>query len=128
TKYYSDKVTISAAGQSLASLPTPLNINKSQELAKVDGVAAVSSNIFLLLDENGGAVSFGPPPGISGSDLKGSEYENFKINYSSGRGLQASDIGKVTVGADLVKKMNAKVGGTVTLRGKQFEVVGIMNK
>ena len=34
----------------------------------------------------------------------------------------------MVVGSDLVKKLGAKVGGNVTVRGEQFKVVGIMDK
>ena len=30
------------------------------------------------------------------------------------------------VGSELVKKLGAKVGGSVTIRGEQFKVVGIL--
>lgn len=128
TKYFSHKVTISEGNSSLTSLPTPMNITKGAELAKVDGVAAVSASTFAMLNENGSAVSFGPPPSIIGSDFKGQGYETFKISYSSGREITPADNGKVDVGSDLVKKLNAKVGGKVTVRGKQYEVAGIIGK
>ena len=128
TQYYSDKVVVSASGSSLTTLPTPMNITKGQEISKVKGVAAVSDGIYLPLSENGTAVSLGPPPGIIGTDFKSNGYESFKISYSNGRALQEGDRGKVTVGSDLVKKLHAKVGGLVTVRGKSYTVVGIMNK
>ena len=73
-------------------------------------------------------MTMGMPAMIVGSDLRGSELESFKITYSAGRALEAADRGKAVVGSDLVKKLGAAVGGTITLRGTQFEVVGIMNK
>ncbi len=128
TKYYSDKVTVSDEHSSLASLPTPVNVNKADEIAKIDGVNAVSAVVYATLFDDANAVSFGPPPSINGGDLNARQYESFKITYSSGRALQAGDEGKVTVGADLVKKLNAEVGKTVHIKGKDYEVVGIMNK
>ncbi len=128
TKYYSDKVTVTEENSSLTSMPVPMNINKAKEIAKVDGVAAVSGTIYAMLNDNASAVSFGPPPSISAQELNADKYESFKITYSSGRALQEGDEGKVVVGADLVKKLDAKVGGTVNIKGKDYEVVGIMNK
>lgn len=128
TRYYADKVTVAASGGSIISLPTAMNISKAQEIAKVPGVAAVSSTIYLPLEESGGGLSFGPPPAIIGTDLKGDRYETFKVSYSSGRGLRATDRGKAVVGSDLVDRLHAKVGGTVRLRSENFEVVGILNK
>jgi len=128
TEYYSDKVIISPAGGSLSTMPMPLKISKAEEIARVQGVAVVSGSIFLPLSEEASAVSFGPPPGIIGSDLKGDSYESFKISYSSGRELTTGDQGKVVVGADLVDKLKAKVGKSITIRDKPFTVVGIMEK
>lgn len=128
TKYYSDKVTVVEENASLVALPTPMNINKAQEIAKVDGVNAVAGTIYTTLSDDIDAVSFGPPPSISAQEFNGEEYESFEITYSSGRALQEGDEGKVVVGADLVKKLGAKVNGTVKIKDKDYEVVGIMNK
>ncbi len=128
TKYYSDKVTVAEEHSSLASLPTPVNVNKAEEIAKVEGVNAVSAVVYTTLFDGVDAVNFGPPPSITGENLNTRQYESFKITYSSGRALQAGDEGKVTIGADLVKKLNAEVGKTVRIKGKDYEVVGIMNK
>ncbi len=128
TRYYSDKVTVAAGGSSLMALPTPMNINKAKDIAEVPGVVAVSGGIYIPLEEEISAVSFGPPPGIVGAQFGSDQYESFKIDYSAGRALEESDHGKVVIGSDLVKKLNAEIGGMVTVRGKQYEVVGIMEK
>ena len=47
---------------------------------------------------------------------------------AEGRDLTAADRGKAVVGCDIAKALGAKVGGTVDLRGKPFEVVGIYDK
>ena len=47
-----------------------------------------------------------------GSDMRGQDLETFKISYSQGRALTASDQGSVVVGADLVKKLSAKWAGS----------------
>ena len=50
------------------------------------------------------------------------------MSYAEGRALTPDDIGSVVVGSDLVDKLGAEVGGTVTVRGEQFTVVGILDK
>ena len=65
---------------------------------------------------------------IQGSDMRGQQLESFQISYTQGRALTAADQGSVVVGADLVKKLGAKVGGQVTVRGEKFTVVGILDK
>jgi putative ABC transport system permease protein len=126
TEYFSDKVTISQ-GES-AFLSGPMNINKAQEIEAVEGVQAVSASVYTTLEEGFDAISFGPPASISGEELKNRELESFKLSYSSGRQLEEGDFGKVVVGADLVKKLNAEVGGKVVVRGQEYEVIGIMDR
>jgi len=125
TKYYADKVTVS--GSDSLFISTPLDINKADEIARVQGIRAVSSTIFTTLKKTMDTVSFGPPPGIAASDYKGRQYDTFPISYQ-GRELQAADQGKVTVGSDLIDKLGAKIGGKVKIRDRDFEVVGIINK
>ncbi len=129
TKYYSDKVTVSEASNAITGFGTnPLSIDKIADLEKVDGVARASSGIAMMLDEEMSSVNMGVPPNIQGTDFRDEGFESFKIFYSSGRALAPDDNGKVVVGSDLVKKLSAKVGNKVKIRGKYFEVVGIMEK
>jgi putative ABC transport system permease protein len=125
TDYFSDKVIVNQS-ESLF-LTGPININKGKQIEKVDGVRAVSANATTTLSKNQGA-SFGPPASISGEELKNRALEHFKITYSSGRQIEENDNGKVVIGSDLVKKLHAKVGGSVKVRGKDYKVIGIMNK
>ncbi len=127
TQYYADKVTVS--GSDSLFISAPLDIHKKPQIEKVDGVSAVSATVYTSLSEKFDAVSFGPPASIAGSDVETEKkFETFKITYSSGRALNSDDQGKVVVGSDLVKKLGAKVGSTVKVRDKNYEVVGIMNK
>ena len=127
TKYYADKVTVS--GSDSLFISAPLDIHKKPQIEKVDGVSAVSASVYTSLSEKFDAISFGPPASIVGGERAIEEkYETFKITYSAGRALKDDDNGKVTVGSDLVKKLSAKVGSTVKVRGQNYEVVGVMNK
>jgi putative ABC transport system permease protein len=112
----------------MGALYGSMNINKAKEIDKIKGVAAVSSNVYTSLNEEQTSLSLGPPPAIIGSDYKGEQFESFDVSYSSGRALESDDKGKVVVGADLVKKLDAKVGEPIEIRGKRYEVVGILNK
>lgn len=127
TRFYSDKVTVAAEGSSLMFSSGPLSLSKLPEIKAVPGVAEVSAQIGTLLSTESSA-SFGMPAMIAGSDLRGQELESFKVTYSEGRALTSADQGSVVVGSDLVKKLSARVGGSVTVRGEQFKVVGILDK
>jgi putative ABC transport system permease protein len=107
---------------------TPLSIDKAKEIEKIQGVKVAAGIVGMLLDENPSTVSMGPGSTINAQEFRGQELESFKVNMSKGRKLEEGDRGKVTVGADLVKKLNADVGNKIKVRGKEFEVVGISEK
>ncbi|MEI6266640.1 MAG: ABC transporter permease [bacterium] len=123
-EYYKDKVEISAK---ISTYSSPLKIDKKKEIEKVDGVAYVAAETYSLLSDNITA-SLGPLANIISIDEKSNDYESFKIRLTSGRAITASDRNKALVGADLVKKLKAKVGENIKIRGKNFEVVGIAEK
>ena len=127
TRYYSGKVTVAAASSASVFSTQPLSISKLPQVKSVPGVAEVSAGIGTLLSTDA-STSFGMPAMIEGSDMRGQDLESFKVSYSQGRALTSADGGSVGVGADLVKKLSAKVGGFVTIRGEQFKVVGILDK
>lgn len=127
TEYYKDKVLVSESD--LISLtPNPMSAEILTEVEAVNGVEKAQAELQMTLDENVGAVQMGPPASIVGTDMRGQDYDSFKITFSKGRDLRKSDNNKVVVGSDLVKKLDAKVGKNVKLRGKNFEVVGIAEK
>lgn len=126
TRYYSDKVVVSNEGGSMFSVE-PLQYSKLQEIKAVEGVAEVSGEVTTLL-ETDISMSFGMPAMIIGLDFRGWDLESFEITYAQGRELTVDDDGSCVVGSDLVKKLNAEVGSTVTIRDEQFEVVGIMEQ
>jgi putative ABC transport system permease protein len=126
TAYFSDKVTVQAEGTSLFS-SSPLSLSKYDAIKAVPGVADVSANLGTLLNPEAGA-SFGMPAMIAGSDMRGQDLESFKLTYAEGRALTPNDVGSVVVGSDLVKKLGAKIGGTITVRDEQFTVVGILGR
>jgi putative ABC transport system permease protein len=126
TRYYADKVIVGAEGSSMFTM-TPLSYDKLSEIKAVPGVAEVSGEIGTLL-ESEATMSFGMPSLLAGSDLRGVDYESFKITFSDGRDIRPGENGAVVVGSDLVKKLSARVGEYVTIRGERFLVVGIMDK
>jgi len=126
TQYYSDKVTVQAEGTSLFS-SAPLSLSKREAISQVPGVAEVTATIDTLLDTEA-SMSFGMPPMISGSDFRGGELESFELSYAAGRALTSGDRGVVVVGSDMVDKLGAEVGESVSIRGEQFRVVGVLDK
>ncbi len=128
TEWYGDKVTVSASDSGMSMSSEPLSVEKIKDIEKVDGVTRASANVMLLLDTKQTSVTMGVPPLITGGDGRGKDYETFKIRFTEGRDLKTGETGKVVVGADLVEKLNAKLGQDIIIRGERFEVVGIMEK
>jgi len=101
-----------------------LELSKKAEIEKVPGVKGASGMIMVQLKAAEGMsqpqlmVGYQPVAGTS-------MFNNAKL--SGGRELQPQDAGKVLLGSTLATDLNAKVGQPVTLLGKQFEVVGIMD-
>lgn len=125
--YYGTKVLV-VDGQSSAFYGgSPMTIDKRAEIAEVDGVKYVSPDVSMLLSEETG-VSFGMPSMIGSYDPEAAQYESFKMNAAKGRMVTNDDRGQAVLGSDLVKTLNTDVGRTIKLRGKDFAVVGILEK
>jgi putative ABC transport system permease protein len=126
SKYYADKDIVSI-GNMYSGNFQPLSLSDVSKIEAVDGVAAATPSIDMMMDDSTTA-TMGTPEMISGSVPGGDKgLEKFSISASTGRMLTASDKGHVTVlGCDLARKLNAAVGGKITLRNVEFTVVGIL--
>jgi putative ABC transport system permease protein len=126
--YYHGKVIVSPDSGFTGLTTGVLSSNLRGDLESIDGVSRVSASVSGLLDKEPSSVNFGTIPSFQASDGREHGYETFVITYSDGRELTNADNGKITVGADLVKKLGAVVGGTVEIRDKKYTVVGIADK
>jgi putative ABC transport system permease protein len=126
SKYYADK-DIVTIGNMMTGNFQPLSLADVAKIEAVDGVDVATPGIEMMLDESTTA-TMGTPEMITGT-IPGDDEgrETFEMSASSGRMLQAGDTGNVVVlGCDLARKLDAKVGGTVTIRDTQFQVIGIL--
>jgi putative ABC transport system permease protein len=101
------------------------DVSKVTEVEAVPGVKSASAAIGVLLNQTQ-SFSFGAPDLMIGLSLDGSTELLNKLALSDGRYLRPGDRDKVVLGSVLADKDNASVGGTVDLRGKPFQVVGIL--
>ena len=126
SKYYADKAVVSV-GSMYSGNFQPLSLADLDRIRNVEGVAAATPGIEMMLSDSGGA-TMGMPEMIGGFVPGGDKgLETFKLDVSSGRKLTAEDSGNVAVlGCDLARKLNASVGDKVTLRNVEFAVVGIL--
>ena len=128
TEYYADKVIVSGMTGMAGFSTEPISTDLIEQLEKVDGVTRASGSIMMLLEEDPSTVNMGIPSNINASDFRESGYETFDSEVVEGRALEADDRGVCVVGSDLVTKLGAEVGETIDVRGKEFEVIGILGK
>jgi putative ABC transport system permease protein len=127
SQYFGDKVVVS--GSNMGGFGTaPMSISTADSVAALDGVDVVVPSVTLFWDREVGG-GFGLPDQITGS-VAGAERgrEKFVLRYSQGRGLSIEDEGNnvVVLGADIARKHDAEVGRTMTIRGHEFQIVGIL--
>ncbi len=126
-EYYGTKVLV-VDGQSSAFFGgAPLMIDKRGEIEKVEGVKYVSPDVSVLLDQEVGA-TFGPPAMVVAHNPEANPYESFKLSVTDGRMIESADRGKVVMGSDLAETKVVKLGDTIKLRDRDFEVIGILEK
>jgi putative ABC transport system permease protein len=129
--YYADKIELSdsSSGSVGGFAGAPMSLTLADKVRAVDGVAAVRPAIMMLMDEQPSTVSMGVPPMITGS-VAGSDHglDKFVTKYAEGRGLTAEDEGTnvAVLGSDIARKYDKHVGDTITLRGRDFQVVGVL--
>ncbi|MFA5107368.1 MAG: ABC transporter permease [Patescibacteria group bacterium] len=114
-----------------------LPLNTLNEIAKVDGVEAVSGIVELSLEEPdpdnpiGSGVSFGVPPTIEGTDFN-TKYRNRnweELAMKEGRMVGPGDADtNVTIGYTIALDKKLHAGDTMKIRGRDFTVVGVLDK
>lgn len=126
--YYKDKVVVSAKGGTV-SLGGVMSIADAAAIAKLNGVDVAAPAVAMVLSDDQSGVSMGSPAmimgGVAGADQG---RETFHLDYANGRALTTADEGRnvVVLGSDLARQNSATVGGSITLRGVSFEIVGIL--
>jgi putative ABC transport system permease protein len=128
--FITNKITVAPEGGGLHARSSGLGggkfleASKVTDIEKVPGVQGASPMITVQLKSAEGMsqpqmmVGYQPLAGIS---MFGD------VKAAKGRELQPGDKAKVFLGSTLAKDLNASVGQPVTLKGKEFQVVGIMD-
>jgi putative ABC transport system permease protein len=128
--YYADKIELTDSSGSMGGFSSaPMSLNTANNVREVEGVDVVVPSVMVLMDETPSTISMGNTPMITGA-VAGSDEgrDTFPIRYAEGRALTADDEGSfVTVlGSDIARKYDKHAGDTITLRGKEFTVVGVL--
>ncbi len=138
--YITGQISIMPKGTSFTGAgggSTMLPMDTLNKIAKVEGVKAVAPGIELPLEEpdpdnpTGSGMSFGVPPTIIGTDLN-SDFKNVNwetLDMKVGRMLEKGDAdNQAVVGITIATDKKLKVGDTFKIRGKNFNILGIIDK
>src|SRR3989344_8607570 len=127
--YYGSRIIVQEGASLFSFQINPVSVSKIDEVKNIDGVKSAWPTVSVLKDTDGdSALSFGPPPMITGGDPDSAVDETFELSYAKGRAIQNGDSRKVVLGVDLAKNLSASVGDNIKLRDKDFEVVGVLEK
>lgn len=123
--YYEDKVIVTDGSTYAGFGMSPISTESLEDAEKIEGIERGSITLNFLLEDDVQTISMGAPPMVEATDFRDVGFETFETPIAEGRELQPDDAGKVVIGADLVRQLDAEVGGTIDVRGRTFEVVGI---
>lgn len=129
-EYYGTRITVQDAKSGMSFFGgTPIAVSKINEIKKIEGVKSAYPSVEMLKDEAPSGASFSMPDMIGGYDPNSLRDDpSAALKVADGRDIQSGDARKAVIGSDMVKKLNARVGDKIDLRGTKFEVVGIYEK
>jgi putative ABC transport system permease protein len=127
SQFYDNKVTAAASGTGLG-FGQPMEISTAEMVAGLAGVGAVVPDVTMPISDESSGMSMsmeyivGQPAGADEG------LETFDLSLASGRELTPQDEGSnvTVVGSDLARQFDLAVGESFEMRGRAFEVVGIL--
>jgi putative ABC transport system permease protein len=116
-----------------------LPLSKQDQIAQVDGVAAVYPSYQIQADPGSSAIQMGPPDVITNEERGSEAYGMPPMSIASGHDLNSGSRGEVVLGSSMATNLGKGVGQTVDLpvRPKnaqpdfvnhRFTVVGLLSK
>ena len=114
-----------ASGFQASSRPITRDIVERVE--EIDGVDRATPVLQTLLDpeEAGG---FDIPELLTGIEPETWYDESIELRVDAGRLLEANEDGVTVIGADLAERYDLRVGDTFTMRERDFEVIGVLER
>src|SRR5574338_348741 len=105
----------------------PITRELVDQIEQIDGVDRATPVLQTLLDpeEIGG---FDIPELLTGIEPETWYDESVDLRVDAGRLLEPGDEGVTTIGADLAERYALRVGDTFTIRDRDFEVIGVLER
>lgn len=107
----------------------PLDIALEDRIKAIPGVAVVVPGVSMNLTDDNASMSMGLPPMITAQPAGlTTGRDTLILRAAAGRLLAASDEGSnvVVLGCDLARQYTKQVGDSITLRGEEFTVAGVL--
>ncbi len=133
-RYFGTRVVV----ESRANVPgqilgQPLSVSVAEEVRQLSGVGAAFPQVYMLYqekDDESPGLTFGLPPLAVGVDARRFEYadDRFPVTLSKGRFFRPGEHGVTVVGVDLARFKGVGIGDTLTLKGRGFQVTGIIDR
>lgn len=134
TEYFNILIENARAGAGESIIVTPkggiravLSDADQGRIERVPGVQAVVPEVSTFLDSLG-TVNFGPPDQVLGTPPEDVLKLWEQDDLSAGRWIQRGDSYHAVIGYNIAKKRKLGLGGTLTWREKDFQVVGILDE
>ena len=134
-KYITGQISVSpkgSAGYGTATGTLPIDtLNKISQINGVDKVGALASLLVEEPDLDNPSINMGEPPSIYGSDNK-SDFKNRNwetMAMKDGKMLDKNSAdNEIVVGINIATDKKLHVGDNFKIRGRDFKVVGIVDK
>jgi putative ABC transport system permease protein len=127
SEYFAGKILVTdASGGGFFGLP--IAADGVERIAGLEGVGVAVPQVSFFLEEELSA-SFGQPDQVLGAEAGADEgRESFDLRAVRGRLLEPADEGRdvVVLGSDIARELDADVGDAFDVRGRSFEVVGVL--
>lgn len=127
--FISGKITVAPSGTNMMNMAGKfLSTAEARQLETIPGVKNASGLILdPLKTTEGMSISLSVPEMIVAYEVEHGQGLFKDIRVKRGRILKPGDTGKVVLGTTLANELKAGVGKTVTLKGKKFAVVGVLD-
>ena len=132
-EFLSEQVLVRPKGSSAFFSAGHVPVTLADEFERVDGVEVAVPSLEVTYEEGAGE-NFGPPQAINGVDITRALRSPLNdLELASGRRLEPGDRWKIVLGSSLARVAgenerlgrNARPGDRVTIRGHEWEVVGV---
>ncbi len=127
--YFRTRIFVFDAGAAsgFQAASRPITRDLVDRIEAIDGVDRATPVMQTLLnpDEIGG---FDIPELLAGIEPQTWYDPSVRLQVDAGRLLTADDRGEAVIGADLAERYDKRVGDTFDIRGRPFEVVGVLQR